>query len=80
MTAARILGATALVATTVDVWAILFFMGILVAYERRGASIRKAAPRSAGKWGREDMVRGEGERRFNRRLTRLYDVFTSHAG
>src|SRR5262245_57080832 len=26
------------------------------------------------------MVRGERERHFNRRLTRLYNVFTSHTG
>src|SRR5262245_26410342 len=54
-----------------------------VAYGRRGASIRKArkaAPRLVEKCGGGDMVRGEGERHFNRRLTRLYNVFTSHTG
>jgi hypothetical protein len=55
-------------------------VGILQLTERRGSPIRKAAPRLVEIWGREDMVRGEGERRLNRRLTRLCNVFTSHTG
>jgi hypothetical protein len=63
------LGVTDLFATTVtvDVWAILF-CEVSVAYELRGASVRNGAQRLVGKWRREDMVRGEGERRFDRRL------------